>query len=71
MTSARDPVTVHMRHVRAANLCSRGARTWFLRHGFSWTNFLMVGYPSDVLEATKDPFAEKVVAEARKEFRRG
>jgi hypothetical protein len=31
----------------------------------------MVGYPSDVLEATKDPFAEKVVAEARKESRRG
>jgi hypothetical protein len=58
---------VTMRHVRAARLCSRGARAWCEAHGFSWSGFLDDGLPADVLEATGDPFALQAVAAARAE----
>ena len=60
-------VTVHMRHVRQARLCSRGTRTWFERHGLSWSVFLDRGYDEGVLTATGDPLAMRAVEAARKE----
>jgi hypothetical protein len=60
-----------MRHIRAANLCSKGSRAWFLRHGLSWTDFLRDGVPAATLTATGDPLAARAVAAAEKEDRDG
>ena len=60
-------VIVTMRHVRAADICSNGARRWFQEHGFSWTDFLENGKSADELEATGDAIALRVTAIARAE----
>ena len=60
-------LTVHMRHVRAASLCSKGARAWFAAHGLSWAEFLARGVPAERLRACNDALADKAVAEAEKE----
>ena len=60
-------VIVHMRHVRAANLCSRGGRAWFHHHGLSWTDFLRDGIPAATLRATGDALAARAVSAAEKE----
>jgi len=62
---------IEMRHVRAAGLCSRGARTWCGVHGIDWTGFLTSGIPARVLTDTGDPFAARVVAVARREAASG
>ena len=64
-------VTIEMRHVRAAGMCSRGARRFFNQHNLDWTTFLSEGLPAEVIEATGDPNAQKVVAIAREEMKRG
>lgn len=63
----KQPVIVTMKHVRAARLCSRGARAWFASYDLPWSTFLAEGLPADVLEATGDPLAAKAVAAAREE----
>lgn len=65
MTSAADDVTVTMEHVRAARMCSRGARVFFERHGLDWQRFLAEGLPAEQIEATGDAMALKVVEVAR------
>lgn len=60
-------VVVRMRHVRAAKLCSGGARAWFARHGLSWNDFLRDGLPAETLEKMGDPLAARAVTAARKE----
>lgn len=70
MTAPDDPI-VTMRHVRAAKLCSRGARTLAARHGLDWTRFVREGLPASLVEATGDAFALRVAAAARKEAARG
>jgi hypothetical protein len=62
-----EDLMIHMRHIRAANLCSRGGRAWFERHGLSWTAFLSAGLPAEVLRQTGDGLALKVVEAAVKE----
>lgn len=52
---------IRMEHVRAAKLCSRGARQWFVRYNLDYTHFLKHGYPEDVLLATGDALARRVV----------
>lgn len=72
MTSDPEhPVTVHIRHVRAANLCARGARAWFERYGLSWSSFLSVGCDANRLIETGDPLAMRAVVEAMKESNDG
>ncbi len=56
-----------MRHIRAAELCSGGARRWFESHGLNWSDFLTSGVEEDVLVALKDSLADRVIAVARKE----
>lgn len=56
---------VKMEHVRAARLCSAGARTWLAHHGIALERFLREGVPAEELEATGDAFALYVVALAR------
>ena len=58
-------VVVTMRHVRAARMCSKGARAFFVRHGLDWATFVRVGLPAEVIEATGDAMALRVVEVAR------
>ena len=52
---------VTMRHVRAAGMCSYGAREFFKRHNLSWQDFLKNGIPIADLVKTKDAMALQVV----------
>jgi len=56
-----------MRHIRACRICAGGAREWWKRHGLDWNDFLVHGIPVELLEATGDPFALKVVNKVREE----
>lgn len=64
-------IVVRIQHVRAAQLCTSGARAWFKKYGFSWTDFLANGKPAEELEATNDELAFRVTAIARKEAENG
>lgn len=63
-------VIVTMEHIRAAKICSSGARTFFNRHGIDWTAFLNDGVPEEVLLQTGDAQAARVVEIARAEHER-
>ena len=56
---------VKMEHVRAARMCSRGARAFFLRHSLDWEAFLREGLPAEQIEATGDAMAIRVAEVAR------
>lgn len=56
---------VKMEHVRAVAMCSRGARQFFIRHNLDWNKFIKEGLPVEVIEATGDAMALKVVEVAR------
>lgn len=60
-----EQVLVKMEHIRAARMCSRGARTFFERHGLDWQKFLKDGLPAETLAATGDAMALQVVEVAR------
>lgn len=59
-----DPL-VRMEHIRAAKMCSRGARDFFNRHNLDWSKFLKEGIPATELEATGDTMAITVAEVAR------
>jgi hypothetical protein len=59
------PVIVTMVHVRRAHQCSAGARSFFKRHELDWQTFLDEGLPAEVIEATGDAMALRVVEVAR------
>lgn len=59
---------VEIRHIRAAGLCTKGARKWFQAHDLSWSDFLAGGIDAEILEATEDPLALRAVAAARGEL---
>lgn len=52
---------ITMRDVRAAKMCSRGARKFFKRHGLDWDEFLRNGLPEQVIAATNDAMAKEVI----------
>lgn len=56
---------VTMRDIRAAKMCSRGARKFFERHGLDWSAFVKQGVPAEKLAATGDAMALQVVEVAR------
>lgn len=60
-------ITVRVEHLRAARLCSRGARMWFAQHGLDYMHFIREGYPIEVIEATNDALGLHVAAIAREE----
>ncbi len=66
-----EQILVTMRHVRGANLCSRGSRHWFDKYGLSWNEFLTTGISADRIAATGDAFAMRVVEIARAESNGG
>lgn len=59
--------TIRINHIRAANLCTRGARHWFEQKGLSWQEFLAEGLPADQVRALNDPLADRVIAAAEKD----
>jgi hypothetical protein len=63
--TTEEPILVTMRHVRAAQMCSRGARAFFDRHGLDWQKFLAEGLPVEVIEKTGDAMALQVVKVAK------
>lgn len=56
---------IRMRDIRAARMCSRGARAWFLRHELDWPAFLRDGIDAEQVLATGDAMAFRVVEAAR------
>lgn len=62
-----DDFLVRMKHLRAARMCNREPRRWFVAHELSWTQFVTEGLPASVLIATNDPLAMVVVEIARKD----
>lgn len=48
---------VTMRHIRAAKMCSRGARDFAREHGIDWEAFLAGKVDSETLKATGDAMA--------------
>lgn len=62
---------VHVRHIRAANLCTRGTRAWFKKNGLDYNRFIAEGLPEESFIETGDPLAMRPVEVARKEAERG
>ena len=55
---------VTVQDLRAARLCFQGVRPWFARHGLDWQRFLREGLDAEVLAATGDALALRVIAVA-------
>jgi len=58
---------VYVRHIRQANLCASGTRTWFARHCLDYSAFLKDGIDADKILALGDHFGNTVVAKAKEE----
>lgn len=56
---------VMMKDVIAAGFCAKGARTWLRGRGFDVADFVRNGLSQAELEATKDEFANRVLARMR------
>lgn len=61
------PRLITIDHVRAAGMCVHGTRSWFDRHGLDFRAFLREGIAADVLLATGDAMARRVVEDARRQ----
>lgn len=59
------------RHLRSNSICMAGGRAWFKQHNIDWSRFVIEGVDAEVLRATGDPFAMKVVESAEREAARG
>jgi len=57
-------VMVTINDLRAARMCGRAARPWFIRHDLDWNAFITVGIDAEVLRTTGDALALKVIAVA-------
>ena len=53
---------VTVQDLRASRLCFQGTRPWFRRHGLDWQAFLAEGLDAEVLAATGDTLALRVIA---------
>jgi hypothetical protein len=58
-----DEPRIFIHHIRAANLCARGARVWAARNGIDWSDFLNNGVPVSRIAGT-DALGDRVVAVA-------
>lgn len=58
---------VYVRHVRAARLCTRGARQWFATRNLDWNDFLANGLSADFLRELDDPVSNRALAVAEAE----
>ena len=48
--------------IAKAGYCAAGARRWFEAHGLDFKTFIAEGVAAEVLLATEDAMAERVVA---------
>ncbi len=64
-----DPLIIRVGDIRASGICLQGARGWFRRQGLDWQEFLAQGLPEDVLAATGDALALRVIATAQAQAR--
>jgi len=71
MTEVTSELRCHIRHLRAAKLCTGGARAWFAAHDMNWMAFLRDGIAAQVFLDTGDPLALRVVDAARAEVTSG
>lgn len=55
------------KHLRKAQLCMNGARQWFARQGWSWSDFVQNGRPVEDFEATGCPLAARLVVAVRED----
>lgn len=60
---------VTMQDIRAAKMCSRGARDFCVRHGLDWGELIKNGLDAKKIEATGDAMAIKLVEVARERRR--
>lgn len=58
---------VTRRHCRELDYCSRGMRPWFAANGLSWADFVKHGIDAEVLRATHNAMADRVIAHAERE----
>lgn len=58
---------IRMKHVRAAGLCSRGAKNFCENLGFDWLDFVENGVDVALLEGVDDAMLASVIAIAEKE----
>ena len=58
---------IYMRHLRAAGMCNREPRRWFVQYGFSWSDFVSNGISIEEVEATGDALGLIVVEVAKRE----
>ena len=56
---------VTIRDLRSALYCSRGSREFFARHNLDWNAFLHEGIDEQLLLATGDEMARRIVEVAR------
>jgi hypothetical protein len=54
-----------MTDIRAAKMCSKGARKWAQRKSIDWAKFLREGIEAEELIATGDAMAARLVEVAR------
>lgn len=66
-TEVTSEPRVYMRHLRAAKICSGGARAWWSHNGLDWSAFLSDGIAGELLLKTGDPYAKRVVGIAKAE----
>lgn len=59
------PLIIRVGDIRASGICLQGARGWFRRQGLDWQLFLAQGLPAEVLAATGDALALRVIATAQ------
>lgn len=58
---------LHVHHIRAARLCTKGARQWFATRGLDWNQFLAEGLDADFVRGLNDPISNQVLAAAEQE----
>lgn len=58
-------IVVTVADIRQCRMCMRGAREFYKRHKLDWGQLLSEGTPVELIEATGDAMALKVVEVAR------
>lgn len=52
---------IHRSHLDELGYCARGARRWFAAMGLDWADFVRNGIEADVLRATGDAMAIRLI----------
>lgn len=55
-------------HLDELGYCARGARRWFASMGLDWADFVMRGIDAEILLATGDAMAMRLVEHVREKY---